>query len=83
MKKIIEVEEPLLVKLKIISAFEGLSVKALMEKAVAQFVEKKEQERLDSMSAEEKEDLALLLLMQQADKADTVSKEAFMKALRE
>ena len=83
MKKIIEVEELLLVKLKIISAFENLSVKALMEKAVAQFVAEKEKERLDNMAAEEKEDLGLLLLMQQVDKTDTVSKEEFMQALRE
>ena len=83
MKKIIDVEEPLLVKLKIIAAFENLSVKALMETAVAKFVTEKEKERLNSMNDEEKEDIGLLLLMQQVDKTDTVSKEEFMKALRE
>jgi hypothetical protein len=83
MKKIIDVEESLLVKLKIIAAFENLSVKALMETAVAKFVTEKEKERLDSMNDEEKEDIGLLLLMQQVDKTDTVSKEEFMKALRE
>jgi hypothetical protein len=83
MKKIIDVEESLLVKLKIIAAFENLSVKALMETAVAKFVTEKEKERLDSMNDEEKEDIGLLLLMQQVDKTDTISKEEFMKALRE
>lgn len=83
MKKIIEIREPLLTKLKILSAFENLSVKALMEKAVEQFVVEKEKERLDSLSEEEKEDLGLLLLMQQADKRDQVSEEEFLKALHE
>lgn len=83
MKKIIEVEETLLTKLKILSAFENLSVKALMEKAVERFVAEKEKERLDNMGAEEKEDLGLLLLMQQVDKKDTVSEEEFLKALHE
>ncbi len=83
MKKIIEVEETLLTKLKILSAFENLSVKALMEKAVEWFVAEKEKERLDNMSEEEKEDLGLLLLMQQVDRKDTVSEEDFLKALHE
>ena len=83
MKKIIEVEEAMLTKLKIIAAFESLSVKALMEKAVERFVVEKERERLNSLSAEEKEDLGLLLLMQQVDRQDTVSEEEFLKALRE
>ncbi len=83
MKKIIEVEETLLTKLKILSAFENLSVKALMEKAVEWFVAEKEKERLDNMSEEEKEDLGLLLLMQQVDRKDTVSEEEFLKALHE
>ena len=83
MKKIIDVEESLLVKLKIVSAFENLSVKSLMELAVKQFVTEKEKERLNSMTDEEKEDIGLLLLMQQVDKTDTVNKEEFMKALRE
>ncbi len=83
MKKIIDVEESLLVKLKIVAAFENLSVKSLMELAVKQFVTEKEKERLNSMTDEEKEDIGLLLLMQQVDKTDTVNKEEFMKALRE
>ncbi|MGB3848535.1 MAG: hypothetical protein WA958_01095 [Tunicatimonas sp.] len=83
MKKIIDVEEALLIKLKIVAAFENLSVKALMELAVEQFVTEKEKERLSKMTDEEKEDIGLLLLMQQVDETDTVDKEEFMKALRE
>jgi len=35
------------------------------------------------MTDEEKEDLGLLMLMQQADETDTVSEGDFMNALRE
>ena len=83
MKKIIEVNETILTKLKVLSAFEDLSVKALMEKAIIWFVDQKEKEQLDNMTKEEKEDLGLLLLMQQADKKDIVSEKEFLKALNE
>lgn len=75
MRKNIDIDENVLRKLKLLSAFEDLSVKALMEKAVAFYVHSKEQERLDTLSDEEKEDLGLLLLMQQSDKLDTVSEQ--------
>lgn len=82
MKKLIEIDETILTKLKVLSAFEGLSVKALMEKAIELFVKSKEKEQLDSLTEEQKEDLGLLLLMQQADRTDTVSEEEFLKALK-
>ena len=81
MKKLIEIDNSILTKLKLLSAFEGLSVKALMEKAIEVFVKTKEKEQLDSLSEEEKEDIGLLLLMQKADRNDTVSEEEFLKAL--
>ena len=81
MKKLIEIDDSILTKLKLLSAFEGLSVKALMEKAIEVFVKTKEKEQLDSLSEEEKEDIGLLLLMQKADRNDTVSEEEFLKAL--
>ena len=42
MKKLIEIDDTILTKLKVLSAFEGLSVKALMEKAIELFVKTKE-----------------------------------------
>ncbi|VAW11260.1 hypothetical protein MNBD_BACTEROID03-238 [hydrothermal vent metagenome] len=83
MRKNIDIDETILTKLKILSAFEEMSVKSLMEKAVSFFVEHKEKERLNSLSDEEKEDLGLLLLMQQSERSDTVSREEVMKALDE
>ena len=80
-KKLIDVDSSLVTKLKILSAFENLSVKALMEKAIREFVEKKEIERVENLSKEEKEDLGLLLLMQQVDTSDTVSRDEIMNIL--
>jgi len=83
LKKLIEIDKSLVTKLKIISAFENLSVKALMEKAIREYVDNKEIERLENLSTEDKEDLGLLLLMQQADKDDFVNEEDFLKVLSE
>lgn len=82
MRKNIDIDNTTLTKLKILSAFENMSVKALMEHAVSFFVESKEKERLASLTDEEKEDLGLLLLMQQVDRTDVVSEEEVMAALR-
>jgi len=75
MRKNIDIDNSILRKVKILSVFEDISVKSLMEKAVIFYVEHKEQERLKSLSKEEKEDLGLLLLMQQADTTGTISEE--------
>jgi len=81
MRKNIDIEDNLLLKIKLLSVFEEISVKSLMEKAVSFYVEYQENERLQTLSQEEKEDLGLLLLMQQADRTDTVSRAELMKAL--
>jgi len=83
MRKNIDINDATLTKLKIISAFENLSVKALMEKAVEWFVVQKEKDHIDNLSKEEKEDLGLLLLMQQVDLNDTVSRDEIMSLLEE
>ncbi|MBW8242452.1 hypothetical protein K1F50_06535 [Muricauda oceani] len=82
-KKLIEVDKSLVVKLKVLSAFENLSVKALMEKAVVEYVKNKELERFEKLSEEEKEDLGLLLLMQQADTKEFASEDDIFKILDE
>lgn len=81
MRKNIDIEDSILTKLKIISAFEEISVKSVMEKAVSFYVEYKENERLKALSEEEKEDLGLLLLMQQSDRNQVASREEVMNAL--
>ncbi|MEQ8548900.1 MAG: hypothetical protein RIC03_13375 [Cyclobacteriaceae bacterium] len=83
MRKNIDIEETTLTKLKVLSAFENISVKKLMEKAVQAYVHQKEQERMDNMTQEEKEDLGLLALMQQADRSDQGTEADFFEALHE
>ncbi|MDR6548536.1 hypothetical protein J2810_004626 [Chryseobacterium rhizosphaerae] len=80
-RKNIDIDEKVLTKVKLLSAFEEMSVKTIMEKAVSFYVEYKENERLKTLSEEEKEDLGLLLLMQQADRKKVVSREEIMNAL--
>lgn len=75
MKKIIDIDEQIIPKLKIIAAIEGSSVKKIMEKAIIQYIEQKQKEQMDSLSLDQKEDLGLLLLMQQANAQVTVSEE--------
>ena len=83
MIKNIEISQKTLTKLKILSAFENKSVKALMENAVEYFIAQKEKERYEKMSDEEKEDLGLWILMQEAMDDEYVSEEEFFKALNE
>ncbi|PCI34783.1 MAG: hypothetical protein COB60_05480 [Flavobacteriaceae bacterium] len=83
MRKNIDIDDITLTKLKVISAFENLSVKALMEKAVRFFVEHKEKEQYDNMSQEAREDAGLYILMQQADKNDLVNRDEIMNILDE
>jgi hypothetical protein len=81
MRKNIDIDEVTLTKLKILSVFENNSVKGLMEEAVSWFVAQKEKQRLDKLSKEEKEDLGLLLLMQQAERSEEVSRDDIMEIL--
>jgi hypothetical protein len=81
MRKNIDIDDTTLTKLKLISAFEDLSVKALMERAVRSFVEQKEKERYESLTDEEKEDIGLLALMSQADMNDLASRDEIMDIL--
>lgn len=81
MRKNIDIDETTLKKLKLLAAFEDLSVKAMMEKAVRLFVNAKEKEHSKALSDEEKEDLGLLVLMQQANKQETASRDEIMDIL--
>ena len=68
--------------IEFLSVFEDISVKALMEKAIQTYIKNKELERFSKLSDEEKVDLGLLLLMQEADREDIVSEEEIFKALQ-
>lgn len=73
MRKIIDIDKALIPKLKLLAAIESKSVKKLMEDAILWYVDHKQKERMNSLSSSEKEDLGLLLLMQQAAIDTTVT----------
>ena len=81
MKKLIDIDKKLLLKLKIIAAFEDTSVKGLLEDVIKTFVQKKEAERYNDMSPEEREDMGLWLLMEEAKDDEVLSEEEFMKEI--
>lgn len=83
MRKNIDIDDLTLKKVKLISAYENTSVKAILEKAIRTFVKTKELEKYASLTDEEKEDLGLLALMQQNDPEDNVPEEEILKLLQE
>ena len=81
MRKLIDIDETTLTKLKVISIFEKTSVKGLIENAVQAYVKNKQTNQFNNLSDEEKEDIGLLMLMQEADRNDKVSEEEIFKIL--
>ncbi|WP_108869444.1 hypothetical protein [Aquimarina aquimarini] len=75
MRKIIDIDKNLVPKLKLIAAIEGISVKKTMENAIGWYIEQKQNEQLNAMSLDQKEDLGLLLLMQKADATLTIDED--------
>lgn len=82
MRKNVDVDELTLKKIKLISAYENMSVKAIMEMAIQLFVKAKEHDKYASLTDEEKEDIGLLALMQEGDPKDTVPEEDIFEILR-
>jgi len=81
MRKLIDIDETTLTKLKVISIFEKTSVKGLIENAVQTYVKNKQTSQFNNLSDEEKEDIGLIMLMQEADRNDKVSEEEIFKIL--
>jgi len=81
MRKLIDLDETTLTKLKVISIFEKTSVKGLIENAVQAYVKNKQSSQFNNLSDEEKEDLGLMMLMQEVDRNDKVSEEEIFKIL--
>ena len=82
MRKLIDIDEATLTKLKVISIFEKTSVKGLIENAVQIFVKNTQSSQYSNLTDEEKEDIGLLMLMQEADRTEFVSREEIMKILK-
>ena len=82
MRKLIDLDETTLTKLKIISVFEKMSVKALIENSVQSYVKNTELEKYKNLTDDEKEDIGMLILMQESDRNDLVSREEIFNALK-
>ncbi|SHG10560.1 hypothetical protein SAMN05444372_102277 [Flavobacterium micromati] len=82
MRKLIDLDQKTLTKLKFIAIFKNLSVKALIENAVQTYVKNQELDRFRNLTNEEKEDIGLLLLMQESDRDDKVSEEEIFAVLK-
>ncbi|WP_394775055.1 hypothetical protein [Flavobacterium sp.] len=82
MRKLIDIDEATLTKLKVISIFEKTSVKGLIENAVQAYVKNIQSNQFSNLSDEEKEDFGLLMLMQEVDRSEFVSREEIMKILK-
>jgi hypothetical protein len=81
MRKLIDIDESTLTKLKVISIFEKTSVKGLIENAVQTYVKNKQVSQFNDLSDEEKEDMGLLMLMQEVDRNEKVSEEEIFRIL--
>ena len=81
MRKLIDIDEKTLTKLKVISIFEKTSVKGLIENAVQMYVKSMQMDQFKNLSDEEKEDLGLMMLMQEVDRDDKVNEEEIFKIL--
>lgn len=82
MKKLLDVDDLTVKKLRYITASEDSSVKFLMEDAIQVQGKNKESERFENLTDAEKEDIGLFMLMQESDLDDLVSREEIMKALQ-
>ncbi len=80
MRKIIDIDEKMIPKLKLLAAIESSSVKRVMEDAISWYIDHKQKEQINALSLDQKEDLGLLLLMQQANTTATVSEEELFKS---
>jgi len=79
MRKIVDVEDVIIPKLKLIAAIESSSVKKVMEDAIEWYVAYKQKEQVKNMSTEQKQDLGLLLLMQQVNTTSIIDEDELFK----
>jgi hypothetical protein len=81
-RTIIDLEKNTIRTLKFHAVIENSTVKSLMESAIQMYVNQKEVEILNNLSDEEKEDIGLLMLMQESDVKDFVSREKIFRTLK-
>ena len=80
MRKIIDIDTEMISKLKLIAAIQDSSVKKVMENAVKWYIEYMQQQQINSMTMSQKEDMGLLLLLQQANTNATVNEDELFQS---
>ena len=81
MKQFVDLDKTTLTKLQMISNIEKVSFDELIQKIVKASVDELWFEKISGLTDEDKEDFGLLLLMQEADRNDKVSKEEIFSIL--
>lgn len=81
MKQFVDIDKTTLMKLKMISVIEKVSSDELIQKIVKSYVEELWLKKFSGLTDEEKEDFGLLMLMQEADRNDKVSREEIFSIL--
>jgi hypothetical protein len=81
MKQFVNLDKITLMKLQMISTIEKVNPDALIQKIVKSSVEDVWLKNFSTLTDEEKEDLGLLMMMQEADRNDKVSKEEIFNIL--
>jgi hypothetical protein len=81
MKQFVDLDETTLMKLQMISVIENVSSDVLIQKAVESYVEDTWLKNFSTLSDEEKEDFALLMMMQEVDRNDKASEEEIFNIL--
>ncbi len=81
MKQIVDFDKTTLKKLQMISVVEKVSCDELIQKIVKVSVEKLWLKKISRLTDDEKEDFGLLMLMQEADRNDKVSREGIFSIL--
>jgi hypothetical protein len=81
MKQIVDLDKTTLMKLQMISVIEKVSSDELIQKIVNTSVEELWLKKYSGLTDEEKEDFGLLMLMQEADRKDKVSREEIFNIL--
>lgn len=81
MKQFVDLDKTTLTKLQMISNIEKVSFDELIQKIVKASVDELWLKKIRGLADEDKEDFGLLLLMQEADRNDKVSKEEIFSIL--
>jgi hypothetical protein len=81
MKQFVDLDKTTLMKLQMISVIEKVSPDVLIQKTVKSYVEDVWLRNFSGLTDEEKEDFGLLIMMQEADRNDKVSRDEIFNIL--